>query len=117
MTILIVLGLGIMAFGAAGTSYVVTIVVSMLIGFSFFGGAVVMYTTGAATFPARVRATGMGLSMSAGRLGSFFGPFVAGYLLGADMGRMLTCFILGIPVILSAFALMQVPLTRLKNEI
>ncbi|MEY4640429.1 MAG: hypothetical protein RLZZ227_423 [Pseudomonadota bacterium] len=117
MTILILLGLGIMAFGAAGTSYVVTIVVSMLIGFSFFGGAVVMYTTGAATFPARVRATGMGLSMSAGRLGSFVGPFVAGYLLGADMGRMLTCFILGIPVILSAFALMQVPLTRLKNEI
>jgi benzoate transport len=117
MTILIVLGLGIMAFGAAASSLAFTIVVSVLIGFSFFGGAVVMYTTGATTFPARVRATGMGLSMSAGRLGSFFGPFVAGLLLGADMGRMMTCMLLGIPVILSAFALMRVPLTPLKNEI
>ena len=116
-TILIVMGLAIMAFGGAATSYAFTVVTSVLIGFSFFGGAVVLYATGAATFPARVRASGMGLSMSAGRLGSFFGPFVAGYLLGADMGRMMTCALLAIPVILSAFALMQVPLTKLKGEI
>lgn len=116
-TILVVMGLAIMAFGGAATNYTFTIVTSVLIGFSIFGGAVVLYATGAATFPARVRATGMGLSMSAGRLGSFFGPFVAGYLLGADMGRMMTCFLLAIPVILSAFALMRVPLTRLKGEI
>ena len=115
--ILIIIGLGIMAFGYAGTSYAFTVFTSVLIGFSFFGGAVVMYTTGASTYPARVRATGMGLSMTAGRLGSFFGPFVAGYLLGADMGRMMTCVLLGIPVILSAFTLLRVPLTPLKNEI
>lgn len=115
--ILVVIGLALMSFGAAGNSYMLTVVTSVLVGFSFFGGAVVMYTTGATTFPARVRATGMGLSMSAGRLGSFFGPFVAGLLLGADMGRMMTCVILAIPVILSAFALMRVPQTPLKNEI
>lgn len=115
--ILLVLGLGIAAFGGAATSYAFTVFTSVLIGFSIFGAAVVLYTTGAATFPARVRATGMGLSMSAGRLGSFFGPFVAGYLLGADMGRMMTCVILGIPVILSAVTLLRVPLAPLKNEI
>ncbi|HEY0964160.1 MAG TPA: MFS transporter [Pseudomonadales bacterium] len=116
-TILLVLGVGIAAFGAAASSYAFTVFTSILIGFSIFGAAVVLYTTGAGTFPARVRATGMGLSMTAGRLGSFFGPFVAGYLLGADMGRMMTCVILGIPVILSAVALLRVPLTPLKNEI
>jgi benzoate transport len=115
--ILVIIGLGIMAFGGAATSYAFTVVTSVLIGFSFFGGAVVMYTAGASTYPARVRATGMGLSMSAGRLGSFFGPFIAGLLLGADMGRMMTCVILGIPVILSAFTLLRVPLTTLKGEI
>jgi predicted MFS family arabinose efflux permease len=116
-SILVIMGVALMAFGGAATSLAFTVVTSVLVGFSFFGGAVVMYTTGAATYPARVRATGMGLSMSAGRLGSFFGPFVAGYLLGADMGRMMTCVLLAVPVILSAFALMRVPLTPLKNEI
>jgi benzoate transport len=116
-SILLLMGLAIIAFGAAAVSFVFTVVVSVVIGFCIFGGAVVLYTSGAATFPARVRATGMGLSMGAGRLGSFFGPFVAGYLLGADLGRMMTCFLLAIPVILSAAALARVPLTTLKGEI
>ncbi|MES2625964.1 MAG: MFS transporter [Pseudomonadota bacterium] len=115
--ILVLMGLAIMAFGAAASSFMFTVVCSIVIGFCIFGAAVVLYTTGAATFPARVRATGMGLSMGAGRLGSFFGPFVAGYLLGADLGRMMTCFLLAIPVILSAAALARVPLTKLKDEI
>jgi hypothetical protein len=59
----------------------------------------------------------MGLSMGAGRLGSFFGPFIAGQLLGADLGRMMTCFLLAVPVILSAAALARVPLTTLKGEV
>jgi AAHS family 4-hydroxybenzoate transporter-like MFS transporter len=116
-SILVLMGLAIMAFGAAAASFMFTVVTSVVIGFCIFGAAVVLYTTGAATFPARVRATGMGLSMGAGRLGSFFGPFVAGYLLGADLGRMLTCFLLAIPVILSAAALARVPLTTLKDEV
>src|SRR5690606_28622656 len=114
---LVVIGLGLMAFGGAATSYALTVFTSVLVGFSFFGGAVVLYTTGATTYPARVRATGMGLSMSAGRLGSFFGPFVAGLLLGADFGRLMTCVILALPVIVSAFTLLRVPLQPLKNEI
>lgn len=116
-SILVLMGVAIMAFGAAAASFMFTVVVSVVIGFCIFGAAVVLYTSGAATFPARVRATGMGLSMGAGRLGSFFGPFVAGHLLGADLGRMLTCFLLAIPVILAAAALARVPLTPLKGEV
>jgi benzoate transport len=113
---LIAMGLAIMAFGSAASSFQFTVLCSALIGFCIFGGAVVLYATAAATFPARVRATGIGLSMGAGRLGSFFGPFIAGHLLGADMGRMMTCFLLAIPVILSAAILVRVPLTRLADE-
>ena len=113
---LLLLGIAIMAFGAAASSFGFTVVTSFIIGFSIFGAAVSLYATAAATFPTHVRATGVGLSMGAGRLGSFFGPFVAGYLLGADMGRMLTCVLLALPVIISAGTLLRVPLTPLKGE-
>jgi benzoate transport len=113
---LLAMGIGIMVFGASAGSLAFTVTSSMFVGFTIFGAAVVLYATGAATFPARVRATGMGLSMSAGRLGSFVGPLSAGLLLGADIGRFWTCLILAVPVMLSAVALARVPLTPLREE-
>ncbi len=115
---LIVMGLVIAAFGAAAHSLPFAIASSIVIGFCIFGGAVVLYATAAATFPARVRATGIGLSMGAGRLGSFLGPFIAGQLLGTnlDLGRMTTCLLLAIPVIVSAAILVKVPLKPLADE-
>lgn len=115
---LVVMGFAIAAFGGAAHSLLYTKISSFVIGFCVFGGAVVLYATAAATFPARVRATGIGLSMGAGRLGSFFGPFVAGQMLGAtfDLGRMTTCLLLAIPVIVSAIVLVKVPLQQLEGE-
>jgi benzoate transport len=113
---LLVMGGAIAVFGTAGSSYDLTLLMSILIGFCIFGAAVMLYATAAATFPARVRATGVGLSMGAGRLGSFLGPFIAGQLLGADLGRMMTCVLLAIPVILSAAILLKVPLKPLPGE-
>ena len=113
---LLAMGLAIVAFGFAGGSFAFTVASSIVVGFGIFGAAVVLYATGAATFPARVRATGMGLSMSAGRLGSFVGPLAAGLLLGADVGRVWTCVMLAVPVMLSALALARVPLTPLADE-
>ena len=114
---LIAMGLAIAAFGFAAASFGFTVVSSMITGFCIFGGAVVLYATGAATFPARVRATGMGLSMTAGRFGAFVGPLSAGFLLGQwGAGRIWTCLILAVPVMLSAIALARVPLTPLPDE-
>jgi len=113
---LVAMGVAIAAFGGAAGSFAFTIACSVFIGFCIFGAAVVIYATGAATFPARVRATGMGLSMGAGRLGSALGPMFAGLLLDADVGRMTTCLLLAAPVIASAFVLFRVPLTPLKGE-
>jgi MFS family permease len=115
---LVVMGLAIMAFGTAAGSLDYALVNSVVIGFCIFGAAVVLYSTAAATFPARVRATGIGLSMGAGRLGSFVGPFLAGQMLGTnlDLGRTTTCILLAIPVIVSAAILIRVPLKPLAEE-
>lgn len=113
---LLAMGVAIAAFGGASGSYALTAASSVVIGFAIFGAAVVLYAAGVATFPARVRATGMGLSMSAGRLGAFVGPYAAGLLLEAGAGRMWTCVLLAVPVVLSAVALARVPLTPLPGE-
>lgn len=113
---LLAMGAAIAAFGAVAGSFAFTVACSMLIGFSIFGSAVVLYATAAATFPPRVRATGIGLSMGAGRLGSFFGPFLAGLLFDGHLGRLMTCLLLAIPVIASAFTLLRVPLKPLPDE-
>jgi benzoate transport len=115
-TTLLAMGLAIVAFGFAARSFDFTIITSVLIGFCIFGAATVLYATGAATFPARVRATGMGLSMTAGRAGSFVGPLAAGLLLDGGAGRIWTCAILAIPVMLSSIALARVPLAPLSEE-
>ncbi|HEY6455536.1 MAG TPA: MFS transporter [Steroidobacteraceae bacterium] len=113
---LLAMGLGLVAFGAAGTNLPLAQAAAAIIGFGIFGAAVAVYATGASTFPARVRATGMGIVMSAGRVGSIFGPYTAGLLLGAQFDRLTVCAALGIPVLLSIAALVKVPLTPVASE-
>lgn len=113
---LVGMGLAIVGFGAAPSSLLLTLATSVLAGFGIFGGAVALYAAGAATFPARVRATGMGLSMTAGRFGAFLGPLAGGLLLGAGSGRLWTCVVLAVPVMLSVLAMLRVPLTPLPDE-
>jgi MFS family permease len=107
---LLVMGLSLVTFGAAATNLELAQVTATLIGFGIFGAAVAIYGTGAITFPARVRATGMGIVMSAGRVGSIFGPSVAGWLLSAHFTRFAVCAVLAVPVLLSIAALVNVPL-------
>ncbi len=108
--VLLAMGLGIVGFGAAATDLPLAQVTASVIGFGIFGAAVALYTTGAIAFPARVRATGMGIVMSAGRVGSIFGPYTAGLLLGMQFSRFAVCLILAVPVLLSIGALFKVPL-------
>lgn len=113
---LLAMGLSLVAFGAAGTNLPLAQAAATVIGFGIFGAAVAVYATGASTFPARVRATGMGIVMSAGRVGSIFGPYTAGLLLGAQFNRFTVCTMLAIPVLLSIAALVKVPLTPVEGE-
>jgi benzoate transport len=106
------MGLSLIAFGAAGNNLPLAQVAATIIGFGIFGAAVAVYATGAITLPARVRATGMGVVMSAGRVGSIFGPSIAGTLLGAHFSRLAVCTVLAFPVLIAIAALVRVPLNR-----
>jgi MFS family permease len=112
---LLTMGLGLVGFGTAGANLPLAQLTAAIIGFGIFGAAVAVYATGAITFPARVRATGMGIVMSAGRVGSIFGPYTAGLMLGAQFNRFTVCAILAIPVLLSIAALVKVPLTPVAD--
>jgi MFS family permease len=114
---LLAMGLSLVGFGMAGARLPLAQVTAAIIGFGIFGAAVAIYATGASTFPARVRATGMGLVMSAGRVGSIFGPYTAGLLLGAHFSRLAVCATLAVPVLLSIGALLKVPLDALEPRV
>jgi benzoate transport len=114
--VLLAMGLSLIVFGVAVANLPLAQGSAFLMGFCIFGAAVVLYATGATTFPARVRATGMGVVMSAGRLGSTFGPASAGFLLGADYTRLAVCVMLAVPVFISIITLTRVPLTRIAEE-
>jgi benzoate transport len=113
---LLVMGIGIVGFGAAATNLLLAQITATVIGFGIYGAAVALYATGAITFPARVRATGMGIVMSAGRVGSIFGPYTAGLLLGMQFNRFAVCAVLAIPVLLSIGAVVKVPLAAVADE-
>lgn len=55
---------------------------SAAVGFLLSGASVALYTLAAACYPASVRGRGVGLGVSAGRVGSAMGPLIAGAMLG-----------------------------------
>ncbi|MGJ7530396.1 MFS transporter [Variovorax sp. GB1P17] len=56
-------------------------------------------------YPANVRATGVGLSMSIGRIGSIVGPLVGGFLVGAQLPWSQLFLLAAVPALLAAAAL------------
>jgi len=84
-------------------------------GTCIMASAVMLYAVGSTTFPVRVRATGMGVVMSAGRFGSMLGPASAGFLIGAGYSRLAVCVILALPVLVAITTLVRVPLSKLEE--
>jgi MFS family permease len=76
---------------------------AVLLGAMLFGSAAACWLTIAYAFPAQLRATGLGVATTFGRIGSVFGPLTAGYLLAGGMGKPLICLLLAIPAIFAAF--------------
>jgi MFS family permease len=100
----------------------VLIVLAPLMGAALFGSATANWLTIAYAFPPQLRATGLGLGTTAGRIGSVFGPIVGGALLntrstgefalyGVSFPLTLTvagvCLIMAIPAVLSALTFSQ----------
>jgi MFS transporter, AAHS family, 3-hydroxyphenylpropionic acid transporter len=62
-----------------------TLVLSGAAGFFLLGANYALYGVAATYYPLAVRGTGSGASVAVGRIGSIFGPLLAGVLLGGGM--------------------------------
>jgi AAHS family 3-hydroxyphenylpropionic acid transporter len=78
-------------------------------GFCVIGGQLILYALTPPYYPARVRATGTGAAVAAGRLGSLTGPIAAGALLGggASAATVLSATVPGMVLALAAVVLVQ----------
>lgn len=61
-------------------------VAGMAAGACAVGGQLILYALAPRIYPAQVRATGVGVAVAVGRLGSMSGPLLAGQLLAAGAG-------------------------------
>ena len=112
---LTVMALSLMLFGAAANNLLMAQWAAFINGTCIMASAVMLYAVGSTTFPVRVRATGMGVVMSAGRFGSMLGPASAGFLIGAGYSRLAVCVILALPVLVAITTLVRVPLSKLEE--
>jgi AAHS family 3-hydroxyphenylpropionic acid transporter len=65
-----------------GSSFVGALALGSLVGFCLVGGQMTLYGLAPGFFASRVRGLGVGVTIAAGRLGSFVGPTLAGALWG-----------------------------------
>ncbi|MBT2135390.1 MFS transporter [Croceibacterium sp. LX-88] len=82
-------------------------ILAPLIGAALFGSATANWLTIAYAFPPQLRATGLGLGTTAGRIGSVFGPIVGGTLLDSGMTVAAVCAAMAVPAVLSAITFSQ----------
>ena len=81
------LGVAIAAFGFAPPQLIALLAAAATCGFFLFGCVGVFYATMAASFPPLARVTGVGFVMGVGRVSSAVGPYLAGRLFDAGLGR------------------------------
>lgn len=92
-------------FGALPAKFAVLSLGSLATGFFMQGGMMGLYATVARTFPAHVRASGTGLVIGIGRIGSALGPVLGGALLSAGATRGGVAVAMAIPSLLAAILL------------
>lgn len=83
------------------------LIIAPLMGAALFGSATANWLTIAYAFPPQLRATGLGLGTTAGRVGSIFGPVAGGWLLDSGMVVAAVCATMAVPAVLSALTFSQ----------
>ncbi len=68
------------------SSFSMMLVAGLGAGFCALGGQVVLYAMAPTLYPASIRGTGVGASITIGRLGAIGGPMIAGQILAAGLG-------------------------------
>ncbi len=103
---LLIMALAIAAFGTLPLEAVGLIrIASFFIGFAAFATAVGIFSIMASGFPAHVRGTGIGLSLTAGRLGSACGAYLGGLLWALGLARPELCVVLALPAVGAAIVM------------
>ncbi|MFD2937532.1 MFS transporter [Spirosoma flavum] len=93
----------------SGSAFV--LVLFGLIGFGVQGGFVGMYSLAAKLYPTRVRATGVGWAVGAGRIGAVAGPLVGGLLIGTGWSMSANFMLFAIPALIAGFIILRIRLS------
>jgi benzoate transport len=107
---LIVTTLLMVAFGFVSGSLWVLVLFG-LIGFGIQGGFVGMYSLAAKLYPTRVRATGVGWAVGAGRIGAVVGSIVGGLLIGAGWSMAANFIAFAIPAFIAGVITLLINVT------
>jgi MFS family permease len=107
LAVLFTLGLGAMTlvFGFLPANAVLLLVAALALGFFLHTSITVLYVVVPTVFPAAVRVTGTGFSMSMGRVGAVIGPLLAGWLMAAGFDRPVYFAVLAVPMLLAVACL------------
>jgi benzoate transport len=88
-----------MVFGVLPANAGLLLAAALALGFFLHTSITVLYVVVPTVFPAEVRATGTGFSMSMGRLGAVAGPLLAGWLIAAGFERSVYFTTLAFPML------------------
>lgn len=113
LAVVAILGLGVLviAFGLVPAAHPTLVVVAVLTGFCDTAAVVGLYATAANVFGPTVRATGTGLMIGVGRIGSVLAPATAGSLFALGGSRANVSIVMGMCAILAGVVLL-IPLLR-----
>lgn len=104
--------LTIAAFGSIGHRIEIFMAVGALLGFFTIGGMAGLYAVVSRSFPAGVRASGTGLVIGFGRVGSAIAPVTAGLLFALGFDRALVSIVMAVPAILAALLLLRLKIRQ-----
>lgn len=88
-----------------------------VLGFFTIGGMAGLYAVVSRSFPAEVRASGTGLVIGIGRLGSAIAPTVAGLLFAIGFGRSSVSIMMALPATIAALMLLALRIRPDREEI
>ena len=93
-------------FGAASANLGFAFATAVGLGVFLFASMAGLYGLVPATYPAAVRATGMGWAIGIGRIGAIVAPFMAGLLLDGGWSPASLYYVFALPLVAAALAVL-----------
>ncbi|MGE4430995.1 MAG: MFS transporter [Sphingobium sp.] len=99
-------------FGFATGHIMALSVMAALLGCFTIGGMAGLYAVVSRSFPAEARASGTGLVIGIGRLGSAIAPATGGLLFALGFSQLLVSTMMAVPAIIAAILVLSLPLRK-----